>query len=264
MTTPQTQLTLGIKLTLIALTTLIIGLIAYTTIYGIQYLINSPSNLLALVLAISAFIGLFLMKKWGAILTAITAAYNIAIQMVNLQYAYNLYPDLTATDYITAITIPIASLIIGIAVETYIFKQIFKNKFTPKNPQTPPTKQTRTTATYLAVSISAFYAAYEFTWIAIAPSISAFKVVIITFAFLSIAGLLKQNKWGKATAAFTSGLFLFRFVYDLQWTILYGSSTLTTDLLYSLIAAMEGAGIVLTTIQTNYIFKWLFKNTNPP
>jgi hypothetical protein len=260
MTTTQTKRTLGIKLALLALTMLIVGLIAYTTLYGIRYLTNNPANLLALMLAISAFIGLFQMKKWGATLTAITAAYNIAIQMVNLQYAYNLYPDLTLFDYVTAIAIPIASLVIGSGVETYVFKQIFANKFNPKTAQNQQTKQKRT---YLVALISAFFAAYEFTWIAIDPSISAFKVIVITFAFISIVSILSLKKWGAALAAFTSVLFLFRFASDLQWTILYGSSSLSTESWYGQIITLEIIGIVLVTLQINYIFRWLYNSTKP-
>lgn len=254
----QTERGLGIKLVLLALAALIIGYLTYTVLYGVSYLANNPTNMLGLLLTVSAFVGLLLMMKSGAALTVIAVSFNSAIQMFNLQYAYNAYPSFVFVDYVTAVFIPIISLAIGIAVLRYVFKQIFAGKFNPETAEKQQAMQ-RTKGTYLMMLVNVFFVAYLFAWIVIDQSISPFQFVILVFTFVGMAGLLLLNRWGIAVATFVSALFFFRVMLDLQWTILYGLTWFSTDLLFVLVTILEVTSMVLVLLQIYYLYKRLFK-----
>ncbi len=248
---------LGVKLTLIGLFAIVVGSLVYTAL-NVNYLYTAV-NLLGLILALVAFAGLFLMKKWGAVLTAVAAAFNMSAQMFNFQSAYLYYPNFALVDYVTGVFIPIVAFIIGSAVLVYIFKQIFANKFSAKAAENETVEIQRTTATYLAVLINVFFIAYQLAWAYTDQTINAFNATSIVLAAISIVGVLSLSKWGEVATEFTAVLFLFRIVEDLQWTANYGLTNYSNGV-FAILLAMEGVGIALAPLQAGYVFKRISKN----
>ena len=234
---------IGVKLTLVALLALIVGSFAYVSLFGVNYLYDSVVNSVGLALAVSAFVGLFLMKPWGAALTAVTAAFNAAAQMSNLQYAQYSLANFTFADYLTGIIIPIGSLIVSLCVTAYISRQIFQNKFNPVPKRAP-------FAAFGAAVICIFFIAYQLVWVSFYQSINAYAAIVIALVVLSAVSLTRQNRWGNVILQFTAGILLFTSIDDLQWTITNGSGAFPNTLWYIGVLTMTSVGIILAAAQT--------------
>ena len=94
----------------------------------------SPVNIVALIISIISIVGLWLMKKWGAALTAILSGMGITLCIWNLQleYLFTFLPEKLWVLYWMGGVIPIASsigLILYVVIAIYVFKWIFTNRF---------------------------------------------------------------------------------------------------------------------------------------
>jgi len=94
----------------------------------------SPVNVVALIITIISTVGLWLMKKWGAALTAILSGMGITLCIWNLQLEYllSLKPELLEVSWMCGGVTPTASsigLVLYVLIAVYIFKWIFANRF---------------------------------------------------------------------------------------------------------------------------------------
>ena len=124
------QKTIGIYLVLLYLALHIIFLIAvFVTSY--KTFLN-PINIALFFIGLFSAVGLWMMKKWGAALTAFLGSAGMAINAVNLQLVYTSPEYFTLLGSLTNWWYPIllaGTLIVNLATVVYIFKNIFENRF---------------------------------------------------------------------------------------------------------------------------------------
>lgn len=128
--------TLGIYLVILYL---VVGLLSSVTMYvaATEFFlnpVNAPANVSMLIIYVISIIGLWLMKRWGVILTAGVAGIGALIVLMNLYYMYLLPEEVEALNppswfWNYGGLMFSVSLVLNIVVVVYLFRLIRAKRF---------------------------------------------------------------------------------------------------------------------------------------